>query len=222
MQQAPIIFVRKCYRLPSKASAAHNYLVLATKVLKLSTLFTCTTLSSSWFQSTVLKCNLSLVVQSFSGDRSMFLAMGECKREGVIYTLVPIVTHFFFLQYILILMNYAVTSSCLALLHRSRACGAHNYLVLATKVLKLSTLFACTTLSSSWFQSTVVLEKKEFFSSSVLQCITTYGLSLCFAYLFTGLSDFPSSCRVQICLPGFCCCRNFSGGSAGINPSTIL
>ena len=35
-------------------------------------------------------------------------------------------------------MNYAATSSCLALLQRSRACAAHNYLVLATKDLKLS------------------------------------------------------------------------------------
>ena len=123
---------------------------------------------------------------------------------------------------ILILINYAASSSCLALLQRSRACAAHNYLVLATKVLKLSTLFACTTLFSSWFQSTVVLGKKEFFRSSVLQWVTRYGLSLCLAYLFTGLFDFPSSCRMRICLPGLCCCRNFSGGSAGINPSTIL
>ena len=91
---------------------------------------------------------------------------------------------------ILILINYAATSSCLALLQRSRACAAHNYLVLATKVLKLSTLFACTTLSSSWFQSTVDLGKKEFFRSSVLQWVTTYGLSLCLAYLFTGLIFF--------------------------------
>ena len=128
----------------------------------------------------------------------------------------------FFLILILILIKYAATSSCLALLQRSRAFAVHNYLVLATKILKLSTLFACTTLSSSWFQSTVVLGKKEFFRSSVLQWVTTYGLSLCLAYLLTGLSDFPSSCRVRICLPGFCCCRNFSGGSAGINPSTIL
>ena len=48
---------------------------------------------------------------------------------------------------ILILMNYTATSTCLALLQQSRACAAYNYLVLATKVLKLSTLFTCTTLS---------------------------------------------------------------------------
>ena len=76
----------------------------------------------------------------------------------------------------LILLNYAATSSCLAFLQRSGVCAAHNYLVLATRVLKLSTLFACTTLSSSWFQSIVVLGKKEFFHSSVLQWVTTYGL----------------------------------------------
>ena len=117
---------------------------------------------------------------------------------------------------ILILINYAATSSCLELLQRrSRACAAHNYLVLAAKVLKLSILFTCTTLSSCWFQSTVVLGKKEFFRSSALQWVTTYGLLLCLAYLVTGLFDFPSSCRVRICLPGLCCCRNFSGGSAG-------
>ena len=121
----------------------------------------------------------------------------------------------------LILINYAATSSCLVLLQRIRACAAHNYLVLTSKVLNFSTLFACTTLSSSWFQSTVVLGKK-FFCSSVLQQVTTHGLSLCLVYLFTGLFDFPSSCRVRICLPGFCCCKNFSGGSAGMNPSTIL
>ena len=32
--------------------------------------------------------------------------------------------------------HYAATSSCLALLQRSRACAAHNNLVLATRVLK--------------------------------------------------------------------------------------
>ena len=50
-----------------------------------------------------------------------------------------------------------------ALLQQSLACAAHNYLDLATRVVKLSTLFACTTLSSSWFQSTVVLGKKDVF-----------------------------------------------------------
>ena len=63
----------------------------------------------------------------------------------------------------LFLLNYAVTSSCLALLQRSGACATHNYLALATRVLKLSTLFACTTLFSSQFQSIVVLGKKEVF-----------------------------------------------------------
>ena len=56
------------------------------------------------------------------------------------------------------------TSSCLAFLQRSGACAAHNNLALATRVLKLSTLFVCTTLSSSLFQSTVVLWKKDFFT----------------------------------------------------------
>ena len=32
----------------------------------------------------------------------------------------------------MILINYAASSSCLALLQRSRACATHNYLVLAT------------------------------------------------------------------------------------------
>ena len=35
-------------------------------------------------------------------------------------------------------MNYAATSSCLGLLQRGGACAAHNHLVLATRVLKLS------------------------------------------------------------------------------------
>ena len=36
------------------------------------------------------------------------------------------------------MLKYAAISSCLALLQRSRACAAHNFLVLETKVLKLS------------------------------------------------------------------------------------
>ena len=87
----------------------------------------------------------------------------------------------------LFLLNYAATSSCLALLQRKGACAAHNHLALATRVLKLFTPFACTTLSYSRFQSTVVLGKKEFFRSSVLLWVTTYGLSLCLAYLLTCL-----------------------------------
>ena len=47
-------------------------------------------------------------------------------------------------------MNYAAT--CIQL---SGVIAAEQ-----SKALKLSTLFACTTLSSSWFQSTVVLGKE--------------------------------------------------------------
>ena len=145
------------------------------------------------------------------------------EEEDTVYAAASAVFFFFlFLILILILMNYAATSSCLAILQQSRACAVHNYLVLATKVLKLSTLFVCTTLSSSWFQSTVVLGNKEVFPLLSVTVGPKYDLLLCLAYLFTGLSDFPSSCRVRICLPGLCCCRNYSGGCAGINPSTIL
>ena len=73
---------------------------------------------------------------------------------------------------ILILEVYTATSSSPALLQRDGVCTTHHHLFFATRVLNHSTFLAYTTLFSSFFQSTVVLGKKEIFRSAMLLWIT--------------------------------------------------
>ena len=67
-----------------------------------------------------------------------FFSFSPHPLQGLTYNKLEWTGKFGFIMVILILMNYAATSSCLALLQRSRACAAHNYLVLATRVLNFS------------------------------------------------------------------------------------